>query len=1084
MSSFKWDEIDNILLNIPVEYIQATKQGQKIKWTKIFSDHAYLMVSAGLLNPTQLRTRHRTLQNKKPIEGEDNILPSNNSKIKMEDTAPEAKNAPVEPADEYFEDNPFDQIPKLMDSKLTVQINRFKPKAKFVAMADKAFCTYVQKLKAEGKFSNEAAFKLIYVIGIILSQECNKNTIMYNKKTKRILNSHKKYIKSLTKIVDIIKNVHEAKIRKLRSKFKTKTNKELLEVILKRLDNAKLVLENKIKRFKSSNLKQFFRSMPSIKKVSMLQKRLESDIDISTKNCVLEPSTAREFFIKLYGTKRKTVNDRKFKEFITIGKNQLKDKSPIITREILDHAIVTAAPFKKVGNDKVPAAMFKYVSAIKEFLIDMLLESLSTGKLPYKNFAASNTILLEKPGDPTKPESYRPISILNHSYKILTKTYTIVLEETTRNSVFRPTEQYACRKKISGCLSANLVDGLISSSTASFETTWVDFKKAYDSLLSPRIRSKVSLKVGEKVQKPFKQLNGLLQGCSLSPLLYICVSAYISYRLNAAVSKISFTTLNNSFHFNTNHIAYMDDMKLFCSSQKQLAYAINILKKSAKRIGLSTNNKKSFTLNKTSTCFPSLLPNESFKYLGLEQRVCTNFPKTILNVENKIINTINSAYKIEIGENDRAKAFKMIISPIMRYIGSNISFDCSEKPKDVINTLNHLNAKIKNQLILNKGWQLSLTAERFYMDRKDSGKGIPNVKLEFIKGMIEQVCALYNNAHKDLAPLFSIVKESLQLQKIKESGLLHILVEIGKELKIFNDLKLDKNSILIDEVDFTCDNKMASEINKMLHYRFQENLVVESSRKFWPKKRKEYIESLDINLSNKAYINLNSKAAVETTFLAISENQVYLPNFKNKLKSGKTTYCRHGCQEPEDLLHILQHCQFSLKKSIYSRHQDVCNIILNHLKKSPNEYTIREDELFQAKNTKLRNCRPDLVVLDFNKRVGFILDVAISAPGLMVKSYNLKYHKYAHNSLIKLDYTTNLNEVKKDINLEEELSKQSKCKIKTIPIIIGNCGEILKSTYEELSKAFPELNIKMLLNQCQRKAMLGSYYILKRHLNS
>uniref|UniRef100_A0A0K0FRA9 Uncharacterized protein n=1 Tax=Strongyloides venezuelensis TaxID=75913 RepID=A0A0K0FRA9_STRVS len=88
------------------------------------------MVSGDMSNSTQLRTRHRTLHNKKPIE--DNTLLSNNSKIKVVDKASLTKNASVEPADEHFEDNPFDQIPNLMNSKLTLQINRFKPKANFL----------------------------------------------------------------------------------------------------------------------------------------------------------------------------------------------------------------------------------------------------------------------------------------------------------------------------------------------------------------------------------------------------------------------------------------------------------------------------------------------------------------------------------------------------------------------------------------------------------------------------------------------------------------------------------------------------------------------------------------------------------------------------------------------------------------------------------------------------------------------------------------------------------------------------------------------------------------------------------------
>jgi hypothetical protein len=87
--------------------------------------------------------------------------------------------------------------------------------------------------------------------------------------------------------------------------------------------------------------------------------------------------------------------------------------------------------------------------------------------------------------------------------------------------------------------------------------------------------------------------NGLIQGCSLSPLLFtMCMNYVLDY-----INKTSLNSNGYQFHKSTSKLltlAYMDDVAVTCNSFESLNEVYEDIKECFEEIGLKLNNKKMF----------------------------------------------------------------------------------------------------------------------------------------------------------------------------------------------------------------------------------------------------------------------------------------------------------------------------------------------------------------------------------------------------------------------------------------------------------------------------------------------------------
>ena len=109
---------------------------------------------------------------------------------------------------------------------------------------------------------------------------------------------------------------------------------------------------------------------------------------------------------------------------------------------------------------------------------------------------------------------------------------------------------------------------------------------------------------------------GILQGDSLSPLLFVLCMDPLSRRLNEKFPKISVKT--DGEHHTTNHLLFIDDLKILAESDETLAQMVQETKVFINAIGLEINREKSATNSLECAEEGKVLDGtKGYKYLGI-----------------------------------------------------------------------------------------------------------------------------------------------------------------------------------------------------------------------------------------------------------------------------------------------------------------------------------------------------------------------------------------------------------------------------------------------------------------------------------
>jgi len=113
----------------------------------------------------------------------------------------------------------------------------------------------------------------------------------------------------------------------------------------------------------------------------------------------------------------------------TIAKEDMAILEQLIVETEISQAIRSMKNRKAPGPDGYPIEFYKaFVPKLIPLLCLVYNKSLKPEKLPTSMTQATISVLPKKAKDPTKCESYRPISLLTCDYKILTKILSLRLE--------------------------------------------------------------------------------------------------------------------------------------------------------------------------------------------------------------------------------------------------------------------------------------------------------------------------------------------------------------------------------------------------------------------------------------------------------------------------------------------------------------------------------------------------------------------------------------------------------------------------------------------------------------------------------
>jgi hypothetical protein len=204
---------------------------------------------------------------------------------------------------------------------------------------------------------------------------------------------------------------------------------------------------------------------------------------------------------------------------------------------------------KAPGVDCVPMCFYKLTmcnekTALAKCLL-ALMNLIFQNTVPPTVDRVAHIVNIYKKGDPTDPDNYRPISLLNTAQKILTRILATRIEGAMEDAGRFSPAQSGFRRLHECVLHACCLHEIKQRRTARGRKTYklfVDLRKAYDSVPHMCLIRKLqyygvtgttlryidrlyangqgAIRVGNRVSQPFDIKRGVRQGCPMSPILF------------------------------------------------------------------------------------------------------------------------------------------------------------------------------------------------------------------------------------------------------------------------------------------------------------------------------------------------------------------------------------------------------------------------------------------------------------------------------------------------------------------------------------------------------------------------------------
>ena len=350
-------------------------------------------------------------------------------------------------------------------------------------------------------------------------------------------------------------------------------------------------------------------------------------------------------------------------EYPILAENQKQDLDTPVTETDFNETLKYLNTDSSPGSDGLSALFYQFFwPQLKTPLFNCCVESFKSGTLTISQRKSILTLLLKSPdSDPREISNYRPISVTNFDYRLISLVLARKLQKVIKDIVHKSQTGFIEGRTINEHV--RLLDDVIKyANTEKLEGILVslDFRKAFDTLSRASIkstlkkfnfgenfisyvltllnRSSASVKNGGWFSEFFNTDRGVRQGCALSPLLFVLVAEVLAIRIrnNKEIDGIS-------ENFDKN-ISYADDASLFLKALKDLKICLHDIDLFSAFSGLDLNRKKciGMWLGKDKDNPPGdegiswLKKGENLKILGIFFNASVEASLIPQNWENKI----------------------------------------------------------------------------------------------------------------------------------------------------------------------------------------------------------------------------------------------------------------------------------------------------------------------------------------------------------------------------------------------------------------------------------------------------------------
>ena len=284
-----------------------------------------------------------------------------------------------------------------------------------------------------------------------------------------------------------------------------------------------------------------------------------------------------------------------------------------LTHGEIESSIRNLKPHKAPGPDEIIAELFKFLDQENIGILTDCLNKLWNTKSVPATFASAQIATLYKKGNHEDPENYRPISLLNVSYKIYAYTIKNRLAQVLEDYI-NPT-QFGFRKgrsTVDPLFCVRRISDVAEQGHESLVLVFLDWEKAFDKLshqkmfcslqrlnipepLIQAIKSLYSNPMFQVISKEnispwLQQRTGIRQGCPLSPFLFIltmhCMFHDIASRFHDPRHIKSFQGINFK------ELLFADDTLIVAKSAAIAKSYLHLIEEESDYLDLKLNRQK------------------------------------------------------------------------------------------------------------------------------------------------------------------------------------------------------------------------------------------------------------------------------------------------------------------------------------------------------------------------------------------------------------------------------------------------------------------------------------------------------------
>jgi len=324
-------------------------------------------------------------------------------------------------------------------------------------------------------------------------------------------------------------------------------------------------------------------------------------------------------------------------------------------------------------------------------------------------------------------------------YKLTSRIVAIIMRDIVELNEALSINQYGTRRQVQGSKELLLIDKCLNAAHRfQLKTCWIDIQKAFDSLDHRYLRDvmnamclpeyvqnfvarsmqlqQVNLHLAGKMIGTVKIESGIVQGDSLSPLLFVLAMEPISKILNSKHDVVQTGQLAR------NHLIFVDDIKLIAETDAELDRMCLTAGDCLERMGFVMNREKSATNIMSADAIGEHLDStRSYKYLGMYERNNgqADKPRMMQLIRDKIAGRVSNLATTGLTARNMTLAINEYALTTTNYYIGAIDITLAESAS--------LDKIVKDILYSNKMIRAAANIDRLYLPRAAQGRGLASI---------------------------------------------------------------------------------------------------------------------------------------------------------------------------------------------------------------------------------------------------------------------------------------------------------------------------------------------------------------------